>query len=359
MMESTVYEPEDGYLLTTRGNPLGNVVKRGSEVWLHSATGLDFRVPVLKEIDKNASYKSTMAKVAMGNIAKHQETMECYACHADWAPQCYGCHVTVNYGNNKEGKPLMGTDWIESGNKVDPKTGLTADHPLGGGGVKTPGKISETRSYLRWETPTLGHQRRRSRQPADAGLPGHHHGDRQADGNTVAENVINMTPEGKGIDHAAVQPHTAGRQARGCESCHDNPKALGYGLEGGRFNLGYENGFTVDLAGANGEILPGKVSKQIPAIPALDHDLSAIIDADGNQLVSVGSHWELTGPLPEEVRDSVDKAGVCQACHEERYNPEFWAKVTEEGTYDSDDHNDMVKAALEAYAAKRAAALKK
>ncbi|GAB6052982.1 selenite/tellurite reduction operon c-type cytochrome ExtM [Magnetospira thiophila] len=358
MMDGTVYEPEDGYLLTARGNPLGNVVKRGDEVWLHSATGLDFRVPVLKEIDKKASYKSTMAKVAMGNIAKHQETMECYACHADWAPQCYGCHVTMDYSKDKEGKPKMNADWISNANARDPKTGLTGDHPLGTSGIKSAGKASETRSYLRWETPTLGINGEGRVSPMMPGC--------QVittvidkDGVTVAENVINMTPEGKGLDHAAVQPHTAGRKARPCESCHDNPKALGYGFEGGRFTLGYEKGYTVDLAAGDGSILPGKTTVQIPAIPALDHDLSAIIDKDGKQLVSVGSHWPLTGPLPEKVRMSVDKAGVCQACHEERYNPEFWAKVTEEGTYDSDEHNDMVKAALEAYAAKRAMKMSK
>ena len=57
------------------------------------------------------------------------------------------------------------------------------------------------------------------------------------DGNTVVQNEIWMTPDagGKGLDHAAVQPHTAGRKARTCESCHNNPKALGYGIEDGRF----------------------------------------------------------------------------------------------------------------------------
>ena len=42
------------------------------------------------------------------------------------------------------------------------------------------------------------------------------------DGNTVAQNQIWMKPEGKGLDTAAVQPHTAGRRARDCESCHNN-----------------------------------------------------------------------------------------------------------------------------------------
>lgn len=354
MKDATVYPAEDGYLLTTRGNPLGNVVKRGKEVWLHSASGKDFRVPVLKQIDLDGTYKSTMAKVAMGNIAKHQETMECYACHADWAPQCYGCHVTMDYSKGKDGKPKMDTDWLKNAAATDPKTGLTPDHPIGTNGLKSAGIAYETRSYLRWETPTLGINGEGRVSPM---MPGCQVISTviDADGKTVAENVINMTPEGKGLDHSAVQPHTAGRQARPCESCHDNEKAMGYGIEGGRFMLGYEKGYVVDLMDDEGNPIPAKATVQIPAIPQLDHDLSAIIDHDGKQLVSVGSHWPLTGPLPEAMRNSVAKAGVCQACHEERFNPEFWAKVSEPGTYDNADHQDMVKMALEAYAAKREA----
>jgi len=356
MKEATVYPAQDGYLISARGNPLGNVVKKGNEVIMHSATGLDFKVPVLNTIDKEGSYKSTMAKVAMGNIEKHQDTMECYACHADWAPQCYGCHVTMDYSKGKDGKPKTDSDWILSGNARDPKNGLTADWPLNGGksNVRSAGKASETRSYLRWETPTLGINGEGRVSPLMPGC--------QVittvidkDGKTVAENVINMTPEGKGIDHSAVQPHTAGRQARPCESCHDNPKALGYGIEGGRFMLGQNMPRVVDLADAQGNIIPGKATTQIPAIPDLDHDLSAIIDEDGNQLVSVGSHWDLTGPLPQDVRDSVEKAGVCQSCHEERFNPEFWAKVSDPEVMDKYDHQDMIKKALQAYAEKREA----
>ena len=357
MKDATVYPPEDGYLLSARGNPLGNVVKRGDEVWLHSAGGLDFRVPVLKQIDKDGSYKSTMAKVAMGNIAKHQETMECYACHADWAPQCYGCHVTMDYSKGKDGKPKMDTDWILNGNSKDPKTGLTADWPLGTNGIKGPGKASETRSYLRWESPTLGINGEGRVSPM---MPGCQVVSTviDANGKTVASNVIWNTPEGPGIDHSAVQPHTAGRQARTCESCHDSPKALGFGIEGGRFMVGSNKDRYIDLtAGPNGQIIPGKAKVQIPGIPNLPADWSAIIAEDENgdvkQIVSVGSHWPKTGPLPAEVRDSLEKAGVCQGCHEERYDPEFWAKVTEPGGMDSADHQELMKKVLQAYAEKR------
>ncbi|RME98823.1 MAG: cytochrome C, partial [Alphaproteobacteria bacterium] len=91
---ATIYDAEDGYLLTARGNPFGNVVKKGSNVILHSASGLDFEVPVLKQIAQSGTWKNENAKVAMSSVGAHQDNLECYACHADWAPQCYGCHIT-------------------------------------------------------------------------------------------------------------------------------------------------------------------------------------------------------------------------------------------------------------------------
>jgi hypothetical protein len=47
---NTWYPPEDGYLLTARGNPFGNVVLAGDKVIVHSASGLDFEVPTLKSL---------------------------------------------------------------------------------------------------------------------------------------------------------------------------------------------------------------------------------------------------------------------------------------------------------------------
>ncbi len=95
---STVYEPEDGYLLTARGNPLGNVVRRKDAVVVHSAGGLDFIVPVLKELAKKKRWKHPeKATTAMIGVIRHMEKLECYSCHSGWAAQCYGCHVKVDY----------------------------------------------------------------------------------------------------------------------------------------------------------------------------------------------------------------------------------------------------------------------
>jgi len=344
---ATVYDAEDGYLVTTRGNPFGNVVKQGSKVIMHSASGTDFEVPVLKQIALDGTWKSQDAMVAMGRVERHMENMECYACHADWAPQCYGCHITVDYS---EGKTDI--DWINNANARG-EDGLTPDNVLGTNGLTSAGKVSETRSYLRWEEPTLGINGEGRVSPLMPGC--------QVittvidkDGNTVVHNETWITPDGKkGLDHAAVQPHTAGRQARSCESCHNNPKALGYGISDGRFLKNYEKGFTVDLETAFGEIIPRQTQLQSQPVPSLDHDLSQIVTRDDEVLVTVGSHWPLTGPLPKEVRDGMERTGLCMGCHQNMTNEDLWSKVNSPAFVNNEEHQAVMDQALHALGEKK------
>lgn len=346
MLFATEYDPQDGYLITARGNPLGNVVKKGKKVVLHSASGLDFDVPVLKQLALDNEWKSPNALVAMASVEKHMESMECYACHADWAPQCYGCHVTVDYSEGK-----TDVDWINNANSRG-ENGLTADAELGTNGLKSDGKVSETRSYLRWETPILGINGEGRVSPM---MPGCQVITTVIDknGNTVAHNETWMTPEGKGLDHAAVQPHTAGRNARSCESCHNNPKTLGYGIEDGRFLRGYEDGFVVDLETAMREIIPAQTQTQSQPVPSLDHDLSQIVTRDDEQLVSIGSHWPLTGPLPAAVRAKVERTGLCMGCHQNMADTSLWAKVNSPKFVSNEQHRAVMDRALRAYARER------
>ena len=341
-----VYEAQDGYLLTARGNPFGNVVKSGDKVIMHSASGLDFEVPVLKQISLDGTWKSPDAEVAMNSVGQHMESMECYACHADWAPQCYGCHVTVDYSEGK-----TDVDWITNANARE-DNGLTGDAPLGTNGLTSAGKVSESRSYLRWEEPILGINGEGRVSPLMPGC--------QVittvidkDGNTVAQNEIWMTPDAggtKGLDHAAVQPHTAGREARSCESCHNNPKALGYGISGGRFMGKNATGYTIDLETPQGDIIPQQSKVQAPAIPQLDHDLSRIVTEDGEQLVTVGSHWPLTGPLPQEMREKMERTGLCMGCHQNMTNEDLWASVNTEGFVSNEEHQGVLDQALHSLA---------
>ena len=351
-----MYDAEDGYLLTARGNPFGNVVKKGSKVIIHSASGLDFGVPVLKQISLDGTWKLQDAEVAMNRVGKHMESKERDACHADWAPQCYGRHITVDYSEGK-----TNVDWITNANNRG-EDGLTADAPLGTNGLTGPGKVSETRSYLRWwGEPVLGINGEGRVSPLMPGC--------QVittvidkDGNTIVHNETWMTPDAsgtKGLDPAAVQPHTAGRQACSCESCHNNPKALGYGISGGRFLNGYHKGFVVELKTANGDILLHQYQYQYQyqyqsqPVPSLDHDLSRIVTEDGKQLVTVGSHWPLTGALPQEMREKMERTGLCMGCHLHMTNAELWSAVNSPKLVNNVEHQEVMNQAVHALAEKK------
>ncbi len=346
----TKYDVEDGYLLTARGNPFGNVVRRGNEVIVHSATGRDYVVPTLKGIKEAGTWKSPDAEVAMDKITAHQENLECYACHADWAPQCYGCHVTADYSEGKEG-----TDWTAIGNSRN-ASGV-ADTSL-----TLPGKISEGRTYLRWEDPILGINGEGRVTPL---IPGCQviYTVIGPDGETVVNNQIGRTLPGeegggehgqRGIDMAPAQPHTVGREARKCESCHSDPKALGYGIGGGKFLLGYDEGFVIDLRDADGNVIPTNYQTQIPAVPDLPMDLTQIVDpVTGEQLQTVGSHWPASGPLTADQRERMERTGVCMGCHVEMANADFWTEqvIAKYGQIASnDDHinvmNQLIKDAV-------------
>jgi hypothetical protein len=360
---ATVYDKQDGYLKTTRGNPFGNVVKSGEKVMMHSATGNDFEVPLLKTLADTDTWKSPDAMVAMSKVEKHGKSLECYACHASWVPQCYGCHVQVNYGNDKDGKPYTDTDWL-AGGTVRTETdgainGQTAESPLGTHGKKSPGKVFEKRSYLRWEEPVLGINGEGRVTPL---MPGCQivYTVIGRDGKTVALNELGKSPDEQAmlgqqrtpdaIDMAPVQPHSAQRKARTCESCHNNPKALGYGISGGVFQARYPEDIVEDLIDQKtGQVIPGQYQIQIPKIADLDYDWSTIIK-DGQQVQTVGTHWPLSRALTQEMRDAMERTGLCMGCHKEMTNAELWAKVSEEGQLNNEQHLELMNQMLKAYA---------
>jgi hypothetical protein len=358
---ATSYEKHDGYLLTARGNPFGNVVKKDEEVILHSATGNDFLIPILKSIAKKNSWKSPNAMVAMEKVKKHAENLECYACHSSWVPQCYGCHVQVNYGKDKEGKPYQDSDWIKGGSERF-ANGQTIESPLGTHGRKSPGKVFESRSYTRWEEPILGINGEGRVTPL---MPGCQVVFTVIDrkGKTIALNQLALSEDEKSelgqvrtptsLDMAPVQPHSAQRKARTCESCHNNPKALGYGISGGVFQTRYTQDIIEDLIDQkSGKTIPGQFQIQIPKIEKMDFDWSTIIK-DGQQVQTVGTHWPLSRSLTKEIRDAMERTGLCMGCHREMSNKEIWSKVSEAGRLNDSEHIELMNKMLKAYAEKK------
>jgi hypothetical protein len=286
-------------------------------VVVHTAAGKDIELKPLKLLRSDEELEID-AKVAMDNVELHMERAECYSCHSSWAPQCYGCHVKVDYSDNKKS-----FDWVAAGHQhKDSKS--AADAGEAGYDTLMPGEIKETRSYLRWETPPLAINGEGRVTPVMPGCQvavtviGEN-------GETILKNHIFRTlpgsegsgPEGQlGIDMSPVQPHTIGL-ARPCHSCHLSEKALGYGIEGGRLNREPNEAVVVDLMTADAQILPAGVQTQIEAIPELTADWSRFVTEDGKQLQTVGSHFSLSRPLSNQERRHIDRQGVCLACHKE------------------------------------------
>jgi hypothetical protein len=338
---ATIYDKVDGYLLSARGNPFGNVVLQGDKVVLHSATGVDFFVPLLKDISESDTWKTQSAQVAMESVSAHMEKMECYSCHSDWAPQCYGCHVKADYSGGVEA-----TDWVAIGSTRFEDGQTIAEHPdevdaaitspgavFGTAPGESPGEVNESRSYLRWEEPILGINGEGRVTPLMPGcqvvktVVG-------PEGEMLLHNAIGKTAPGtegadegqRAIDMAPVQPHTATRVARTCESCHSDPKALGYGIQDGRYQQRYPDDIVVDLELDDGSVWPENFQVQIPAISEMPIDWSQIVSRDGDQLQIVGSHWPDSRPLDQDQRERMERTGACMGCHRNMADESFWTK---------------------------------
>jgi hypothetical protein len=255
-----------------------------------------------------------MGLVAMDSIEAHTDKLECYTCHATWAPQCYGCHVKVDYSKKNKNPDFLAASKAHH-------NGVTGD-------VKdlkkflVDGKVTETRSYLRWENPALSRNGEGRISPTIPGC--------QVtltvigkDGKALLQNYIWDIPnvEGeksvKSIVMSPVQPHTITKKGRSCESCHNDPKALGLGINGGKYFSDQSKATIVDLMTADKKVLPKQFVEQIPAINKLPFDYSAMIDENATQLQTVGDHWRLSHALDLKTIKKMDRRGVCLSCHQD------------------------------------------
>jgi len=286
---ATCHGSTDAYsdLKTIRGNPMANLERRNNEVVLTGKLdGKLHPVPQLKAMADRHTLPHAM------QIPGHMQKLECYACHARWAPQCYGCHTRMDMRKR-------GFDWVD-------------------GKENTTYSWQESRSYLRWETPTLGVNAKGKVSPF---VPGCQAIFTQIDenGKTVANNKVFVTADGhSGIAHNPIQPHTISRVPRTCEDCHSNPKALGLGS--GHY-----------VTRHNGVGLP--------------FELERIVDEDGNQIQAT-SHVGAR-PFNKQELQKISRSNVCLGCHQETPGA-LWDKVREEwGTAaDSKAHHQMLREIL-------------
>ena len=290
-------------LKSSWGNPLKNLKKEGSKIILISKMdGKEREVPQTKDVITKGS---PTAQAAMG-IASHMNNMECYACHAKWAPQCYGCHTQQDLGKQSNG-------WIDTKSPEDISTsGLKKNR-----GAST-FKWGETRSYLRWETPVLGINSEGKVSPF---MPGCQIVFTQigADGSALHDRKVFETYDGfSGLSQNPVQPHTITTEARTCEDCHASRKAIGLGT--GIYN-----------SRANGV--------------DIDFELERIVDEEGRQIQA--TNHEGARPFNKEEQQRILRVNTCMSCHKGQ-DADIWKKVTDvTGVAETDEmHKKIIEKIL-------------
>ncbi len=268
-------------LKTSWGNKLDNLKERDGKVILTGKLdGKTHVVPQIAEIEFG-----TEGHIAMVAIGAHLKKLECYACHATWAPQCYGCHAKQDIGK-KSG------DWLNAKPADDPSV---ASHK--GNRAQSAFDWQESRSYLRWETPTLGINTEGKVSPF---IPGCQVIYTRMDGEKNLEhNRIFTTVDGtNGLGTNPIQPHTTTKKARSCADCHMSRKAIGLGSG---YYLPRANGLDIDF------------------------ELERIVDEKGNQIQQTAHEGARPFTMGEQQR--ILRSGTCIACHGS--DPAIWKKTRE------------------------------
>ncbi len=124
------------------------------------------------------------------NLDIHKK-LDCTACHSSWMPSCYGCHEVYF----EDGKQF---DWVEK--------------------KMTKGEWQEYRSFLRFESPSLGIGYNKKIMPFAPGC--------QVIGTVFKDKKIEQFHS---MAMAGWDPHTTQKESRTCVDCHFNPATLGLG----------------------------------------------------------------------------------------------------------------------------------
>jgi len=325
------------YLLTSRGNVKANWIREEDKAYVFSLyTGKKHEIPLLKDIKLHDTFKTKQGKVAMSTIHKHIEKLECYACHATWAPQCFGCHMQYD-------RRVKGTDWITTSKKVDPFTGrqtITEEF----------GDLSlENRSFMRWESPILGINLRGKVSPLAPGCQVFYTFiDEKGDIKALNKHYTTSTGHNSPT-LAPMHPHSISLVARTCEDCHTNPKTIGYGTGNSRSagKLLGDSPLFQDLSkGVYGDIPNIKTGRwQTPKIEDFPYALDQLVLRSGKQIQNMPLPEDR--PLNQEERNLVEREGLCIGCHQYYGTPEWENIVKKYGkAATAEQHEKMVSEAI-------------
>ncbi len=270
LKQGSIYEVGEGYLLSARGNPMIHTQKNGDMVIIHLASGKNIELRPLKKLKKDKKL-SKEALVAMDRVSSHTKNMECYTCHAIWAPQHYASFVKIDYSDGKKG-----IDYLKSSQGMK-------NHLIDG-------EVTQSSGFIRWEEPLLVQNAEGRITPA---IPLYQNTVSVIgkDGNVLLEDHIYKSQKGKSaIGVSPVQPHTVSKRSRSCESCHVSKKAMGFGIDGLSDN---------------------------------SYDYSRFMDENASQIQRVGGNFKLEAPLNKAQREKLDREGVCLSCHRDIFSSDL------------------------------------
>ncbi|MCP4868562.1 MAG: cytochrome c3 family protein [Proteobacteria bacterium] len=204
---------EDGLFRTTGGDPLRRlrVGPDGSFVLRGALTGADHPVSQLAVLQASGSEALVEGHGVLSTGFSHLETMECYACHIEWMPACFGCHVTVDV-RASDASGIDGT--VSAGRASEVGSWVALDYfvlGVGSDGLITP-MAPQEKMFVTVIAPCDPDTEPCDVEPTDDGL---------GPGRTVWKDQIRHTAEGDpGMGLAPFTPHTTSSGVQPCDRCH-------------------------------------------------------------------------------------------------------------------------------------------
>ena len=220
----------------------------------------DNNISFYRKRDGQSFNMTKMSDNAYHSSAIH-ERLDCSACHAQWIASCYGCHEVYF----KDGKQY---DWTQR--------------------KMTEGAWMELRSFLRFESPSLGVGYNKKIMPFAPGCQ-----------------IIGTVFEDKKVEQfhafamAGWEPHTTGK-SRTCIDCHFDPASLGLG----RGNLNLKKDGTISFSPF--------YDSQKSGLP-IDYPIDAFVSAQGKQFQTT-SRENARSFNNQEIKGIVN-AYKCILCH--------------------------------------------
>jgi len=252
-LNENVPSPESIAYTSKKNSPIYNLQKE------------DDNITFYRKRDGKAFELSAMSDAPYHSLDIHKR-LDCSACHAQWIASCYGCHE-VYFDKGEQ------YDWVE--HKV------------------TKGQWQELRSFLRFESPSLGIGYNEKIMPYAPGC--------QVIGTVFKDEKIE---EFHAFAMAGWDPHTTGK-SRTCVDCHTDPASLGLGRG------------TLKIQKDSISFTPIYQSKK-SGLP-IDYPIDAFVSTEGKQFQTT-SRDSARGFNKKEIKDIVN-AYKCILCHRSYEDP--------------------------------------